>query len=218
MKNFSHFFLFLVLLIFPSFIYAHTVNYNLESAAVFQTSLYYLKTGFLHIIPYGFDHILFIIAVYLLQPKLKIVLLQATVFTIAHSITLGLALYGVIRPVSNVIEPVIALSIVFIGLENIFTSEIKWWRIILIFLFGLVHGCGFAGALMETGLPEGKFMQALLFFNIGVECGQIAIIFFVWVLLGKWFTEKPWYRKRIQFPLSFAISLIALYWVFERLG
>ena len=195
---------------------AHTLPYDFLNMSKGGIGWVYLKMGFTHIIPLGFDHILFILGIFLLKPKLKTVIWQATAFTIAHSITLGLAIYGYISPTPSIIEPVIALSIIFIGIENIITSDLKWWRLVVIFLFGLIHGCGFAGALAGAGLPEKDFLLGLISFNAGVEAGQITVIMIAYFLFGKWFADKTWYRKRIAIPLSVCISLIAFYWTIER--
>lgn len=195
---------------------AHTLPYDFQSISKGNIFWIYAEMGFLHIIPFGFDHILFILGIFLLKPRLKTVIWQATAFTIAHSITLGLAIYGFIRPVPSIIEPVIALSIVFIGLENIITTDLKWWRLIIIFLFGLIHGCGFAGVLVDAGLPENDFFLGLISFNTGVEAGQVMVILIAYFLIGKWFIGKEWYRKRITIPLSLCISIVALYWTIER--
>ena len=197
-------------------LFAHVLPYNLLEMAQGEIGWVYFKMGFTHIIPLGFDHILFILGVYLLKPKLKTVIWQATAFTVAHSITLGLAIYGYIKPPSSIIEPVIALSIVFIGVENIITTELKWWRLVVIFIFGLIHGCGFAGALAEAGLPEKDFLLGLISFNVGVEAGQIAVILIAYFLFGRWFSDKPWYRKKIAIPLSICISIVAFYWTIDR--
>ena len=86
----------------------------------------------------------------------------------------------------------------------------------MIFIFGLIHGCGFAGVLAETGLPQNDFLFALIAFNGGVELGQITVILVSFFLFGKWFAEKSWYRNRIAIPVSLCISLIAIYWTIER--
>lgn len=177
----------------------------------------YLELGFTHIIPGGFDHVLFILGLFLLSPKLKTLLWQATAFTIAHSITLGLAMSGKINPVPSVVEPLIALSIAFVAAENILLSELKWWRIAVVFCFGLLHGFGFASSLQELGLPEKGFFFSLISFNAGVELGQIAVIIIAYLLVGKWFGEKQWYKRRIVIPASAMISAIALYWTAERI-
>ena len=210
-------FLFLaVMLIIPACTSAHTIAYDFQSMSKGSIGWMYLKMGFSHIIPFGIDHILFILGVYLLKSDLKTVIWQATAFTVAHSITLGLAMYGYIHPSPAFIEPVIALSIAFIGFENIITSELKWGRLLIIFIFGLIHGCGFAGVLVEAGLPERDFLLGLLSFNAGVEAGQIAVILTAYFTFGKWFADKVWYRKGIIVPLSLCISFIALYWTIER--
>jgi len=172
--------------------------------------------GFKHILPLGLDHILFILSIFLLTSKLKPVLWQATAFTVAHTITLGLAMYGVIEPPAHIIEPIIALSIMFVAVENIITDKLKPSRIIVVFAFGLIHGMGFAGVLNDLGLPQREFFTSLIMFNIGVEIGQITVILLAWFLICKWFRNKPWYRKRIVIPLSVVIAIIALYWTIER--
>ena len=177
----------------------------------------YLQLGFTHILPLGLDHILFVLSLFLLNPKLKPILWQATAFTVAHTITLGLAMYGVIKPPANIVEPVIALSIMYVALENIFSPRLKASRIGIVFLFGLIHGMGFASALTDLGLPKNAYFSSLIMFNLGVELGQISVILSAFLLLGLPFGNKPYYRKRIVIPLSIIIAAIALYWTVERL-
>ena len=196
--------------------YAHTVNYALEKAPVNHVISYYLVLGFHHIIPQGFDHILFVIGLCLLSNKIKVILWQATAFTVAHSITLALSMKNIIVAPGAVVEPIIALSILFVAVENILLSELKPWRVFLVFLFGLVHGLGFASSLNEIGLPRNQFAVSILSFNLGVELGQIAIIISVFALIIKRFGDKALYRKRIVFPLSVLIGLTAFYWTIER--
>ncbi len=195
---------------------AHTMAYDLEGMSKVNLFWEYLKLGFQHILPLGFDHILFVLGIFLFNPKLKIVLAQVTCFTIAHSITLALAMNNMIHPQGAIVEPLIALSIVFIGVENILITELKWWRLIVVFLFGLIHGLGFAGVLADIGLPEKDFMSALISFNIGVEAGQTAVIFLAIIVFQTRFSDQNWYRKFVTIPVSLCISLIALYWVVER--
>ncbi|HXB94743.1 MAG TPA: HupE/UreJ family protein, partial [Puia sp.] len=121
-------------------IFAHVIVGELEKMSAARAALLYLKLGYTHIIPLGLDHILFVLSLFLLNPRLKPVLWQATAFTIAHSVTLGLALYHVITPPAHIIEPLIAVSIVYVALENIFSPKLKPSRIGIVFLFGLVHG------------------------------------------------------------------------------
>jgi len=206
----------LILLFTAQLAEAHSMAYDFSSMSKGDLFWEYLKLGFQHILPLGLDHILFVLGIFLFKPKIKIVLLQVTCFTVAHSITLAMAMNGFIAPPSNIIEPLIALSIVFIGIENVLFKEFKWWRLIIVFLFGLIHGCGFAGVLSEIGLPEKDFISALVSFNIGVEAGQTAVILLAVMIFQTRFADRPWYRNRVTIPVSLCISLIAVYWTVER--
>ena len=173
--------------------------------------------GFTHVIPLGFDHILFILSLFLLNSELKSVILQCTVFTIAHSLTLGLSAVGWIIPNSHIVEPLIAISILLAAVENLIHSKINPWRLFVIFIFGLIHGMGFAGALKEIGIQEDHLIASILFFNIGVEVAQITILCMAYYLVAKGFSKKQWYKKRIVYPASMIIACIAMYWTVERL-
>lgn len=177
----------------------------------------YLKQGFTHVLPLGFDHILFILSIFLLNSNLRSVIIQCSVFTLAHSLTLGLTAAGFIMPNTNVIEPLIALSILFTSIENIVHNKINPWRMIIIFGFGLIHGMGFANTLKDIGLSQNHFISSLLCFNIGVEAGQIAIITLAYFFISKSFSKKEWYNARLVYPLSSAIGCVALYWTLERI-
>jgi HupE / UreJ protein len=207
----------LLLFLLAQPLWAHAIVGELEKMSRTDAAFLYLKLGYQHILPLGFDHILFVLSLFLLSPKLKPVLWQATAFTIAHSVTLGLAMYKVIKLPSNIIEPLIALSIMYVALENIFSPRLKTSRIGVVFVFGLVHGLGFAGALGELGLPQNAYLLSLIMFNVGVELGQLTVILLAFFLLAKWFGKKPYYRKVIVIPLSVLIALIAAYWTVERL-
>ena len=195
---------------------AHTINYALESAPTDHVVRYYLLLGIQHIIPNGFD-ILFVISLCLLNNKIKTMLWQATAFTVAHSITLALSMKGIFTLPAPIVEPIIALSILFVAVENIILSELKASRILVVFLFGLIHGLGFASSLNEIGLPRNKFFTSILSFNAGVEIGQIAIILAVYLLIILPFGKKTNYRKIIVYPLSLLIGLVAAYWTIERI-
>lgn len=195
---------------------AHTINYQLEKMDGKDVFLKYLLTGYEHIIPLGLDHILFILCVFFLNTDLKKIIIQVSMFTLAHSITLALAVYGIIEPPGEIVEPLIALSIVILALENIFFNKVKPWRVLMIFLFGLIHGMGFAGALAELGIPDYAFATALISFNVGVELGQITIILLMYFLVAKIMGMKPWYRRLVVIPSSVAIALTAAYWTIER--
>jgi hypothetical protein len=176
----------------------------------------YLWLGYTHILPHGVDHILFVIGIFLLSPRLKTMLLQVTAFTIAHSITLGLSMYGVVSLPSRIVEPLIALSIAYVAIENLMTRELKPWRVALVFMFGLLHGLGFAGVLRELGLPREEFLTALLTFNLGVEGGQLTVIAAAMLVCAP-FMKKGWYRQRVVIPASMLIAAIGLYWFVVRL-
>jgi hypothetical protein len=196
---------------------AHTINYRLERAPVQNVVWYYLQLGYQHILPDGFDHILFVCGLCLLSTRLSVLLWQATAFTVAHTITLILSMKGVIVVPPGIVEPIIALSIAFIAIENLVMTELKPWRVLIVFGFGLIHGMGFASALNELGLPRNAFYTSLLSFNVGVELGQITVISVMYFGLIYWFGDMPWYRKRIVYPLSILIAAIALYWTYTRL-
>jgi hypothetical protein len=175
----------------------------------------YLKLGFTHILPKGLDHILFVLGLFLLSRKARPLLLQVTSFTIAHTATLALSIYGLISLPSTVVEPLIALSIVFVAVENVLTSELRPSRIGLVFAFGLLHGLGFAGVLTELGLPRSEFLPALISFNLGVEGGQLAVIGLAFLAVGL-FRNRAWYRQAVVVPASLAIAAVGVYWSIQR--
>jgi hypothetical protein len=208
----------LLLIFFSSSpVFAHTINYSLEKAPTEAVLFYYLNLGFHHIIPGGLDHILFVSALCLLSNKIKTILWQATAFTVAHSVTLALSMKNIIVVPSAITEPIIALSIVFVAIENILFSQLKAWRILIVFMFGLIHGMGFASALNEIGLPPNKFYTSILAFNGGVELGQATVILVIFCSLVFLWGKKPWYRHRIVYPLSAIIAISAGYWTISRL-
>ncbi|MEI6310734.1 MAG: HupE/UreJ family protein [Bacteroidota bacterium] len=176
----------------------------------------YIFLGYTHVIPLGFDHILFIITIYLLSSNLKSALIQCSVFTIAHSISLGITASGFFVPNSRIVETFIALSILITAIQNIVQIKNNKIRLLVVFIFGLIHGMGFASALQSIGIPKSNFFTALVSFNIGVEFGQISIILIAYLLISKWFRKKSWYYDRIVFPISSIIACIALYWTINR--
>ncbi len=196
---------------------AHVVVKELEKLSRTDLAWEYLKLGFTHIIPLGWDHIFFVLGLCLLSPKLKPVLWQASAFTVAHSFTLGLAMYHIISPPAHIVEPLIALSILYVSLENIFSPRLKTSRIGIVFLFGLIHGLGFAGSLGQLGLPPNAYLLSLIMFNGGVELGQVSIILCAYFLIGKWFGNKTYYRGKISVPISSVIAVVAGFWTIQRI-
>jgi HupE / UreJ protein len=176
----------------------------------------YLKLGFTHILPAGPDHILFVLGIFLLSRRLRPILQQVTAFTVAHTLTLGLSIYGVVSLPASIVEPLIALSIVFVAVENVLTPELRPSRIALVFCFGLLHGLGFAGVLSQLGLPRSEFLTALLSFNLGVEGGQLAVIGLAFLLVGLPFRSQGWYRQRVIVPASCLIAAVGVYWSIQR--
>jgi hypothetical protein len=187
------------------------------SVSRWHTARQYLGLGFAHILPRGIDHVLFVLGVFLLNIRLRPVLLQVTAFTVAHSITLGLTIYGIVSLPSSIVEPLIALSIAYVAVENLLTSELQPWRVALVFAFGLLHGMGFAGVLSELGLPRSEFVTALVTFNVGVEAGQLTVIALAFAIVGG-YRQKDWYRRRVVIPVSLTIAATGMYWTFARLN
>ncbi len=177
----------------------------------------YLCLGFTHIVPKGLDHICFVLGLFLLSLRIRPLLAQTAAFTVAHSITLGLTMLGLVSLPARIVEPLIALSIAYVAIENLATSELKRSRVVLVFAFGLIHGMGFAGVLKDLGLPRSQFVPALVSFNVGVEAGQLAVILAAFLAVGWWAGKKPWYRQRVVIPASLAIAAIGLFWTVQRI-
>lgn len=173
--------------------------------------------GFTHILPNGLDHILFVLGLFLLSRRWNAVLLQVSAFTIAHSITLGLTLYGKASLPPSVVEPLIAISIAYVAIENLFTTEVKSWRVALVFLFGLLHGMGFAEALASLHLPRSEFLGTLVMFNVGVEAGQLTVIAAAALIVAAVRIQPADYRRLVARPASLAIAGAGLFWTVTRL-
>jgi hydrogenase/urease accessory protein HupE len=196
--------------------------YFIPSAAPnpWQTVQTYFYLGVEHIL-LGIDHLLFILALLLLIRGWRRLVATVTAFTVAHSITLAAATLGWVKVPGPPVEAVIALSVVFVASEILhfyrgrysLTEQYPW---IVAFSFGLLHGLGFAGALSEVGLPQKFIPLALLFFNLGVEAGQL--IFVALVLAVIWFFRKLPIRSPqwTQTLLPYAIGSIAMFWVIQR--
>lgn len=179
----------------------------------------YIYQGFVHIIPRGLDHILFVLALLLFAKRRSTLIWQVSAFTLAHTITLALGIYGVIELSSAIVEPLIALSIVYVGLENIYRAKhhtVSQIRLPVIFVFGLLHGLGFASVLGDVGLPPSQYVLSLISFNMGVELGQLTVIALAFICLTP-FRQKHWYQNKLVLALNIAIAMVAMYWLIERL-
>jgi hydrogenase/urease accessory protein HupE len=182
----------------------------------------YIKLGFEHILA-GVDHLLFVLALLLITNGFKKLVKTITAFTIAHSITLSLASLGVVGLPMPPVEAVIALSIVFLAIELInhykgkdcLTAKYPW---VVAFTFGLLHGFGFAGALAEVGLPQMEIPTALLFFNVGVELGQLSFVIAVMLLIWLINKIKSNWPSWVKWVPPYVIGSIAAFWLIERVA
>ncbi len=172
----------------------------------------FIVLGIEHIVT-GWDHLVFLLALLVVATSTGRVLQLVTAFTIAHSITLGLTALRIIGPPAAIVEAVIAASIIYVAIENIAVSDAKW-RWLLVFAFGLVHGMGFGGALLEMDLARPA--MALLGFNLGVEFGQLAIVAFVYPLLVLLKRREDFYRRYLVRGLSGAAAAAGVAWLLER--
>lgn len=202
-----------------------------DEASGWQTFGSYIPVGFDHILPKGLDHILFVLGLFFLSTKLGPLLWQITAFTLAHTVTLALGALGLVVIPGSIVEPLIAASIVYVAVENIFARGLNRWRPAIVFGFGLLHGLGFASVLGEFGLPQGQFIPALIGFNIGVELGQLTVI--ALAAMALWLgvraarisdlegQEETITDYNVMFRAwsmtgSLIIAVIAIYWVIER--
>ena len=181
-----------------------------------STFVAYLRQGFVHVVPQGLDHILFVLGLFLLSRSWKPLLAQVTTFTLAHSVTLALATLGMVKVNPAIVEPIIAASIAFVALENIFRPRYTHWRLVVVFGFGLIHGLGFASALNDLELPRNSLAIGLVGFNVGVEGGQLAVICAAFLLTG-WLREPARYRRWIVIPGSAVIALCGAWWTIQRI-
>ena len=185
------------------------------SLAVFSPiGRHFTGMGIVHILS-GYDHLAFLAMLMIATRNLKDLLWIATTFTVAHSVTLTAAGLGWIAPTAAWVEPAIALTLLYVALENLIAATPKA-RLLLIFGFGLIHGLGFAGALSEGPLPPAAEILALLSFNLGVEIGQIAFLALVY---------PPWralartsHARRARQVLALGVIGLCLYWLLQRLS
>ena len=196
---------------------AGSVSAQHDEHGGWNTFLGFLRYGFTHVLPEGLDHILFVLGLFLLSRSWKPVLTQVTAFTLAHSLTLGLAAAGLIKVPASIVEPIIALSIAAIAIENIFHPQYTRWRLVIVLIFGSIHGLGFASGLAEKPIPQDSFLLALTGFNLGVEAAQLAVIGLAFALTF-WIRDESKYRRFVVIPASVLIALAGLFWAYERLA
>ena len=173
----------------------------------------FFRLGIEHILT-GYDHLLFLLALLLRGGRLLSLLKIITAFTVAHSITLALAVLGVVTIPGRVIEPAIAASIVWVALENLLRRDAPSQRWLVSFVFGLVHGFGFASAIEPLALPPARLALALLGFNLGVEAGQAFVVMLLLPLL-LWMRGRSW-EPRVVRAASIGVAAIGLAWLVQR--
>jgi hypothetical protein len=158
---------------------------------------------------------LFVVGLFLLSLEIRPLVTQVTAFTLAHALTLTAAVLGFVTLSPQLVEPLIAMSVAYIAIENIVTAKLTPWRPFVVFGFGLLHGLGFANSLSVLGLPDQERLLALVMFNAGIEVGQLAVIAAAASSLG-WCRNKPWYRPWIVIPASAVIATTGIIWAIER--
>ena len=189
-------------------------------AVTFQNwvpGLSWLAIGFQHIIPWGLDHIVFVLGLFFLSTRLSTLFYQVSCFTLAHSLSLGIATLGMVSVPASVVEPLIAASIIFIAVDNLYSDFLARWRLVVVTLFGLLHGLGFASALSELILPAENFYMALLMFNLGVEAGQIVVLVLAFAAVG-WLRSWASYTERVARPATVTIAGVGTYWLLKRVA
>ena len=169
-----------------------------------------------HHILIGPDHLLFLIGLLLLGGDLRRMLLVVTAFTVAHSVTLALAVLGVVSPPGGIVEPIIALSIVYVGADNLLVRGGRDMRVWIALVFGLIHGFGFASVLRDMGLPSGALGWSLFSFNLGVEIGQLAVAVVVAAALMALRRRSDAAGRRVAVVGSIAVMATGAFWFIQR--
>ena len=203
---------------------AGSVSAQNDTGSALSNFLSFLDHGYHHVLKFsdwasfaeGLDHILFVLGLFLIGRSWKPVVTQVTAFTLAHSLTLGLAAAGYIKISSNIVEPIIAASIAAVAIENILRPDFSRWRVVIVLIFGAFHGLGFASGLSEQPIPKEGFLIALTGFNLGVEGAQLTIIAAAFALTF-WLRDDTKYRRYIVIPVSSLIALTGLYWAVTRI-
>ncbi|MFZ5893741.1 MAG: HupE/UreJ family protein [Myxococcota bacterium] len=188
-----------------------------ERASGFDLAVRYLRLGFVHILPLGWDHVLFVAGLVLgAGRRWRRLLLELSCFTLAHTLTLGLGALGWVVLSPRLVEPLIAFSIAFVAFENLRGHVGARHRLLLVVGFGLLHGQGFASALMEIGLNRQTFLLSLVSFNLGVELGQLVVVLVLSILLFAIRDEHQLQRYAVR-PGSLVIAAVGLVWAIQRL-
>ena len=193
-------------------------SFTAKLATAFQgwiPGLSWLAIGFQHIIPWGLDHIVFVLGLFFLSTRLSTLFYQVSCFTVAHSLSLGLATLDMVSVPASIVEPLIAASIIFIAVDNLYSPFLARWRLVVVTLFGLLHGLGFASALSQLMLPAENFYTALLMFNLGVEAGQITVLALAFAAVG-WLRGWSAYTERVARPATVTIAGVGTYWLLKR--
>ncbi|NYT28427.1 MAG: HupE/UreJ family protein [Candidatus Thiodubiliella endoseptemdiera] len=188
-----------------------------EPISTLQRLTQFMNIGFDHVIPLGWDHILFIIGMALSSLLWRKLLLLVTTFTLAHTLTLGLAMLGIVEISPSIIEPLIAFSIAYVAVENLFLNQSIKRKSSIVFFFGLIHGLGFATMLKAFEMTDDNFATTLIGFNVGVELAQIMIVLSVILVLLVLRKLRLDYRKLAVIPVSITIALIGVWWGIERI-
>jgi len=189
-----------------------------EPARAFGLLWTAFRQGFEHVVPQGWDHVLFVIGLFFYRRKWRPLLAQSLAFTVAHTVTLGLAAGGIVKVSGGWVEPVIALSLVAVALEN-FRAEREannHLRLAIVFGFGLIHGLGFAGALSEWLKPGEGFLPSLLCANLGVEVAQAFLLATAWIVTMGWYRSKGY--RWVRAVACLAIAVTGTYWAIQRVG
>jgi hydrogenase/urease accessory protein HupE len=192
----------------------HTYYLGTAQGAV-EVMKTFIPSGIHHIM-IGPDHILFLVGLLLLGGSFMALLKIVTAFTVGHSVTLSLAALNLVTPPASVIEPAIALSIVFVGADNLVKGTGRDLRMWVALVFGLVHGFGFANVLREFGLPREALGWSLFSFNVGVEIGQLAIVLLVTAVLTAIRRRSATLRQRVAFAGSIVVIAAGTYWFVQR--
>ena len=200
----------------PGAISAPIKRQGATAQPVLTIMLDYARIGFVHIVPKGLDHILFVLGLFFYAARWRPLLGQVTLFTLAHTTTLMLASTGHIVVSPNLVEPLIAASIIYVAFENLRSERLHAGRLVVIFLFGLLHGLGFASVLGDIGLADGQFMISLISFNIGVELGQLAVLIPAFLLFGVAAGNALCYRRLIAIPASCLIGAAGMWMLITR--